>query len=340
MVGVRHSNFEKILSAFIKRYGAEGEKQYQHWLSVMKLDETLPYGSPPKEAFNWATSHLAFAKEDQASKYYKVDAVFPWTSMNDNKYTAEELAAGTRTLIGKQANLNHSDENLPIELVDAEFEDNVSEVLARVPKDAVCSAGNICSLIDNAEIEPRGIVHVSIECHGVRPSTVDSGGAAVQCNGLVFDGLAFLTKDVLPGVPVTRIQPFEQLLECVSCQGCKSRANVKIPEAHQCQNAEKFAALEKKLAELTKPEIDLVTQLGDLRKQVDDLKTQLAATAKPTDTTSIPPAGVAGNQEPEVLSKEGYWKRFNELRKTLSKQDAFRLLAMEVFAALEKKKSN
>jgi hypothetical protein len=71
----------------------KGEKEYQRWLSIMKLDETLPYGSPPKEAYNWAKCHVQMVKEDQAAKYYKVDALFPWASMNDNLYTKEELAA-------------------------------------------------------------------------------------------------------------------------------------------------------------------------------------------------------------------------------------------------------
>jgi len=339
MSSVRHSDFEKIRSAFIKRYGVDGEKEYQHWLSVMKLDETLPYGSPPKESFSWAKCHIQRVKEDETAKWYKVEALFPWTSMNANKYTAEELAAGTRTLVSKPSNLNHTEEKLPIELIDAQFENNVSEVLARIPKDAVSSAGNLCDLLDNAETNPKGIMHVSIEAHGVRPDTFGADGSR-QCNGLQFDGLAWLTKDVLPGVPVTRIQPFEQLLECIGCSGCGSKNQAtKEGKIHDCQNSERLTQLEAKLAELTKPEIDVMNMIGDLRKQlddsrkqIDDLNQKLAAKAdKPADTTSIQ------KQEPDVLSREGYWKRFNHLRdEGASRQEAFRLVAMEVLTAIEK----
>lgn len=350
-MSVRHLDFERILSAFIKRYGVDGEKEYQHWLSVMKLDETLPYGSPPKESFSWAKCHIQRVKEDEKAKWYKVEALFPWTSMNANKYTDEELASGTRTLVGKPNNLNHTVEILPIDLPDAQYENKVSEVLARIPKDAVCSAGNLCELIDNAETNPKGIMHVSIEAHGVRPDTLGADGSR-QCNGLQFDGLAWLTKDVLPGVPVTRIQPFEQLLECLGCPGCGSKAQAakeeknklentpKEGKSHECQNSERLAKLEAKLVELTKPEIDIMNtigylrkQLDDSRKQIDDLNLKLAAkTDKPVDTTSIQ------GQETDVLSREGYWKRFNHLRdEGASKQEAFRLVAMEVLTAIEKK---
>jgi hypothetical protein len=97
--------------------------------------------------------------------------------------------------------------------------------------------------------------------------------------------------------------------------------------------------LEAKLAELTKPEIDVMNMIGDLRKQlddsrkqIDDLNQKLAAKAdKPVDTTSNQ------GQEPDVLSREGYWKRFNHLRdEGASKQEAFRLVAMEVLTAIEK----
>jgi len=39
-----------------------------------------------------------------------------------------------------------------------------------------------------------------------------------KCNGLFFTGLGWLTKDVLPGVPLTKIQALEQLLECLGCK--------------------------------------------------------------------------------------------------------------------------
>jgi len=49
----------------------------------------------------------------------------------------------------------------------------------------------------------------------------------------------------------------------------------------------------------------------------------------------------AGNkpETPKILTKEGFWERFRELRREgLSKSDAFRLVSLEVLKALHKSK--
>lgn len=188
----RHPDFEKIYQQFIKRYGEErGEKYYFAWLRKLGLDDTKPYGDQIKEAFRWARY--------QGDEYYYCLAAFPVESMNKNVYTEEELIRAARTLIGKPVNLNHKIPLNGIEIVDAEYEDGAVECILRIGNE------KIRRMIDDGEI-----VHVSIEA-GFRDVEIADG---VKPKGLVFTGLALLTKDVLPGIPLTRIwKSTERVLE-------------------------------------------------------------------------------------------------------------------------------
>ena len=116
--------------------------------------------------------------------------------MNGNIYTREELLQATRTLTGKPNNLNHnSSQKLPeIQILAAQFEDDVAECFVRILK-----TSQIPGMIERKEI-----VNVSVEADW-------SHGAPGK--GLIFEGLAWLTKDVLPGVPLTRIEPVEKIAE-------------------------------------------------------------------------------------------------------------------------------
>lgn len=193
----RHSDFEKIYRQFIKRYGKEkGEQYYYAWLNKLGLDDTKPYGPQVKEDFQWAAGKLALLKFDENAKYYKVEALFPVESMNGVVYEEEELIRAARTLIGKPVNLNHQKPLEGVEIVDAEYENGAVECILRVENK------DIQKMIDDGEI-----LHVSIEAdyrmleESIRPK------------GLVFTGLALLTKETLPGVPLTRIIPVEKLVE-------------------------------------------------------------------------------------------------------------------------------
>jgi len=179
----RYPDFEKIYRQFIKRYGREkGEQYYYAWLKKLGLDDTKPYGAQVREAFRWARF--------QGDKYYYCEAAFPVESMNKNIYTEEELIRAARTLIGKPVNLNHEKPLEGVEIVDAEYEDGAVECILRIEND------EIRKMIDNGEI-----YHVSIE-ESFRDAEVKNG---VKPEGIVFTGLALLTKDVLPGLPLTRI---------------------------------------------------------------------------------------------------------------------------------------
>jgi len=233
----RHPDFEKIYRAFMKRYcGSEdnecerGRRIYYAWLKKLGLNDTKPYRKP-QEAFRWAKSAFNLIKQDEGVKYYKVEALFPIKSMNHFIYTEDELIRAARTLIGKPVNLNHESYVLKgVRIVDAEYEDGAVEVLLRVLKTAGHGLGlNICNMIDNGEI-----LHVSIEasCRNVSLEPID-GELGRKCEGLVFTGLALLTKDVLPGVPLTRIEPVEKIVESFKVTMEKEKMSEKEKEKEE-----------------------------------------------------------------------------------------------------------
>jgi hypothetical protein len=203
----RHSDFQKIYDAFMWRYCKdkkeceEGKRVYYAWLNKLGLDDTKPY-QKPQEKFSWIKPYINFLKEDEKAKYFKVEALFPLSSMNDNVYTKDELLQAARSLVGKTVDLNHTDEKLPeVTIYDAQYEDNCVECLLRVAKES-----KALQMIENDEI-----LQVSIEADCLRGTEQTPEGNV--CHGLVFTGLALLTKDVLPGVPLTRIMPVEKLVE-------------------------------------------------------------------------------------------------------------------------------
>jgi hypothetical protein len=88
-----------------------------------------------------------------------------------------------------------------VQVYDADYEGDCAECLLRVLKGSKALR----------EIECGNVVHVSVEIDCLRGSEWTPEGST--CRGLVFTGLALLTKDVLPGVPLTRIMPVEKLVE-------------------------------------------------------------------------------------------------------------------------------
>ena len=291
----RHPDFEKIYRQFMKRYcGSEdnecekGKRVYYAWLNKMGLDDTKPYRKP-QEAFNWAKSYFKFIKQDETAKWYKVEALFPIVSMNRNVYTEDELIRAARTLIGKPVNLNHTDHVLRgVTIEDAEYEDGAVEVLLKVLKTAGRGIGkNICDMIDNGEI-----LHVSIEasCRTIKPVPIN-GEIGRKCEGLVFTGLALLTKDVLPGVPLTRIEPVEKIVE-----------NFTVTEENEKMNEEdKFGPRSDE--DRAKAHFGISDEEWD--KLSDDEKKALIA--------KLPPRGTAGKKEAENKSNEDNKEEYGEV---------------------------
>jgi hypothetical protein len=204
----RHPDFEKIYATFMQHYSKDpklGEERYQQWLKDSGLDETKGYyeqgaeRAQNRQSFAWADFLLQFVKEDKDAKYYEVEALFPVESMNKDSppFTRDEVLQAARSLTGKPSDLNHDQSQMleGVEIVAAQFEDDCVECLVRVPKNSPL----------NGMIERKEIVSVSIEgewSHGL------------PGQGLVLTGLGWLTKKTtLPGIPLTRIVPVEQLVE-------------------------------------------------------------------------------------------------------------------------------
>ena len=320
----KHPDFEKIYQAFIKRYGqVEGEKNYFAWLSKMGLDDTKSYSRPQEslEKFDWAQSLISYLREDETKKYYKVEAAFPLSSMNDNVYTDDELLRGARSLVGKPVNLNHVGSRLDTVSIDgAEYEDGAVEAVLSVLK-----GSDVLGMIERGDI-----VHVSIEADCLQGTEPAADGSV--CKGLVFTGLALLTKDVLPGVPLTRIMPVEKLVESFT-----------VPLEQEKKMSEQQKKEEKTLENKTdegevSPLPNMAREIADLKTELQSLKEQIAEAAKPLDQPK-PPSETLNTTacKPCILTKEGFWARFHELRgEGLSKSDAFRVVSLEVIETVSK----
>lgn len=274
----RHPDFEKIYRAFMKRYCGsasneceKGRSVYYAWLSKMGLDDTKPYRLP-QEKFRWAQPTFNIIKQDREAKYYKVEALFPIVSMNRNVYTRDELVKAARTLIGKPVNLNHQHALAGVTIVDAEYEDEAVECLIRVERKAQWNGHPLTSLIDNGEI-----IHVSIE-GTCRTNIQDNEG--VKCQGLVLTGLALLTKDVLPGVPLTRIFPVEKLVENFTLkeggEKLSEQETKKVEkETSQAEDDSNNTVTEKANPENKKAEEPLVKKINQLETTIKLLQEQV-----------------------------------------------------------------
>lgn len=198
-----HHDFLKIYKQFLNY--EDGENRYALWVKALNLDETKPYGLSRREQFKWIKKHVDFEfwKEDRGAKYWRVEAGFPLESMNMNVYSNDELLRSARTIKGQPVNLNHSNILGAVEILAGEYEDGVVECVLRVPHSARCVKGNKV----NDLIEQGNIVNVSLEASCAYTSS-DVGG----CGGMYFTGLALLTKETLPGIPLTRIIPLESIM--------------------------------------------------------------------------------------------------------------------------------
>ena len=232
----RHPDFEKIHAAFLQHYSQNlqlGEERYSGWVKDSNLDETQSYylqgaqrAAGTRQNFDWAKFLLQFVKEDKDAYYYKVEALFPVESMNKDTppFTRDEVLQAARSLTGKPSDLNHDHTKMleGVEVTAAQFEDDCVECVCRVPK-----SSQLVGMIDRKEI-----VSVSIEgewSHGI------------PGQGLVLTGLGWLTKQtMLPGIPLTRIMPVEQIAE--NFKPVQSNGVEKLEEKDLDLIAEKVAA--------------------------------------------------------------------------------------------------
>jgi len=221
---MRHSDFDKIYMQFMTHIKDEEEakRRYVDWIQALSLDETRPYGQSMREQFRWIKRHadLQFWKEDANAKYWRFEAGFPLESMNHNVYTTEELRLAARSLIGKPVNINHKFTLRGVEIIAAEFEDDIVEGVLRIPKGLRCPVCDKDKTL-NELVEQKGIVNNSLEA-GCSYGTGPHG----ECEGMYFTGLSLLMKNVLPGIPLTRMLPLEQIMvEALRVDETKGKQN-------------------------------------------------------------------------------------------------------------------
>jgi hypothetical protein len=386
----RYPDFEKIYQAFIKRYGqVEGEKNYFSWLNKMGLDDTKSYARPQEslgqESFNWAKNLFSYLREDETKKYFEVEASFPLSSMNNVVYTEDELRLGARSLVGKPCNLNHDGKTLgSVSIEGAEYEDGAVECVLGFLK-----GSDILSMVEGGEI-----FQVSTEASCLQGMEPTADGDV--CKGLVYTGLGLLTKDVLPGVPLTRIMPVEKIVEsfqvilnggeklsgngkgeteenkkikesdqykCPKCgyvanyydwqannwhckgDGCGVEVIPPEPEVLAIRQANAatsppILALKEKKSPCEEAKDALLVRVSALEGKFQAIEVAEAKDLKVLEDKAAAEKKVAEakrSERPSVLTKEGFWARFHELRRDgCSKTDAFRLVSMEVIEASTK----
>jgi hypothetical protein len=248
--------------------------------------------------------------------------------MNWNVYTREELIRACRTLIGKHTDLNHTAEILQeVQTVDADYEDDTVECLDRVLK-----GSKALSMLEKGEI-----LQVSIEADCLRGSMLTPEGWT--CEGLVFTGKAYLTKDVLPGVPLTRIMPVEKLVESfkgITMQKEEIEQKAETKDLISGKEAKAQNVLVAAAKDAGVGDSEVLEKIEDLQGKYEALKSELEQLKKPKEEPKQEP-----KKEPCkcLLTKEGFWARFHQLRSEgASKSEAFRLVSMEVIEAVNKQK--
>jgi len=212
-----------FLKRFAPKYGSEKARWlYYQWLQKIGLDERKPYVYP-QEAFKWAEPLWQAFKEDPDAEYFKVEALFPVTSLNGNVYTEDEIKSAALTIINRPVTLNHKVPLPDVQIVDAEYEDEALEVILKVMKNS-----EILQKIKNGEI-----LHVSIDGVGTRGVELHPEGKKPV--RLVLTGLALLDKNILPGIPLTRILPAEKLIESINVEGLEEPVSEPYPNEHACR---------------------------------------------------------------------------------------------------------
>ncbi len=198
-----HSDFERILSTFIKQYGEEGHAKFENFISLnsLKVDRAYTPQAQFKESFKWVAPLISKYKEDSEAKYWKVIALTANISMNNNPYDDfTKMQQAAPTLMYRPVNMNHDESKwLPFPRTRIDFtkaEDMSVEGTLRVDNQDKWLQDMLPKFPNDPDAK---IFQVSIEG---RPSP--DGIEA----GYFFTGLALLEKGVsLPGDPLTEIQP-------------------------------------------------------------------------------------------------------------------------------------
>ena len=140
-------------------------------------------------------------------------------------FTRDEVLQSARSLTGKPSDLNHDHTKMleGVEVTAAQFEDDCVECVVRVPKSSIL------------------VGHDSDEKKSSASASRANGATASQGKVFVLTGLGWLTKEtMLPGIPLTRIMPVEQIAE--NFKPVQSNGVEKLEEKDLDILAEKVAA--------------------------------------------------------------------------------------------------
>jgi hypothetical protein len=296
-----HPDFLKIYTQFLTQIKDEDEahNRYVAWVKALNLDETKSYGQSMREQFRWVRRHVDFDlwKEDARAKYWAVEAAFPLESMNENVYTLLELQEGARTVKGKMVNVNHKFQLPTIDIVAAKYEDGVAECILRVPKQLRCP---ICSKDEtvNDLVESGGIVNVSLEA----VCTLKSDDPH-KCEGMEFTGLSLLTKDTLPGIPLTRMIPLENIMvEALQTSSMTPAMGDKVKTQGEKTMKKKRIRVKAKVKERAAPtEADRAKAHFNISDEKWD---SLSEEQKQAYIDKLPPRGTAEQNQPEPYCPE------------------------------------
>lgn len=229
----KNPDFEKVHKQFVGKYGdKQGDTLYYAWLNSFDppLDDTKPMPDklPPKKkgesiepptiirTKNNPADFAPFVKlfipnaekllESLSSgEVYFVPAIHVGTTgfpgMTDaegfprlRRYDEDELMRAARTLIGKPVNLNHvkypdASKNF---VIWAEYDTQTQGVMSYV----YVEDKEINLLYDEGQINAASVEYAALDLprfDGIAPT------------GILFSGLALLTKDVIPGDPKTSV---------------------------------------------------------------------------------------------------------------------------------------
>jgi hypothetical protein len=227
-----NADFQKILSQFTARFGDKlGKTKFEQWITKRNLDTSKPYSNDQlkkkeclganckhncakclKESFQWAKPLIELLKTSKEGKTYRIEAHFAVTSMNNNIYTREELITAISTLPSKHIDLNH---NLEWKIDGAKilataWESECVECIVYVYNGTVDAKGrDVQECLDNS-------IYDCVSIEGDSDDAIQSAEGN-RLVGFYYTGLAFLDQEALPGIPLTTIQPIEEMIihECL-----------------------------------------------------------------------------------------------------------------------------
>lgn len=207
--GIDQADAKSKLLAAAKTLGI-GDNEIEDLMTTGLVREVQLREFTLEEKLEWlAEGALQRLKEFNKSsgtnggKFYYVKMIHPTISGNYREYTGEELKRFARTLIGKQADVNHGEHLADTTIVDAEYSDKEKAV-----EGIVYSQNSIL----NQLYKDKQIIGASIEADP-RFSQKSENGLLTTPKGMIGKGIAFVTSGETPGDPTTKVELIETVLK-------------------------------------------------------------------------------------------------------------------------------